>query len=258
MSATPMIDFCFIGGNVNMCSSSVECTQAFREVREKLIGYYPVIFPGSREAPKGHDIVLVDMPLPEDGEARVFCVFFRMDVPRSFWNVLCFSYSPREWGMESRRAAMDMTPEQWLKAASKLNAHSRQVELEIARPGQLSEHAAWDGSGIYVENYPLPGGKPLSCTVDAGHDWMHLLQFDIEVAPVHVPPPAKPRRSRRILRRLKNRFMLICIVLLLAETAALIVLWQRNQSLQRQNDELGQTVAKLKAPCPQDADHRDR
>lgn len=253
-----MIDFCFIGGNVNMCSSSVECTQAFREVRENLIGYYPVIFPGSREAPKGHDIVLVDMPLPGDGGARVFCVFFRMDVPRSFWNVLLFSYSPREWDMESRRAAMDMPPEQWLKAASKLNAHSRQVELEIAGPGQPSEHAAWDGNGIYVENYPLPSGELLSCTVDAGYDWMHLLQFDIEVAPVHVPPPAKPRTLERMQLWFKNRIMLICIVLWLAETVALIVIWHRYQSLQRLNDELGQTVAKQNAGDPQDANQRER
>lgn len=243
--------FCFLGGSTKEeCSSvgwSMDCPEA------ALVGYYPEIFPPGHEAPEDRDIVVVDLPLADGGEDRVFCVYFRKRISRRFWNVLCFAYSTRDWILQERLACLGLTPDQWYGVAMRL----KETDTALPLPAVSATPVEWDGEGMYVENYPLYDGTLLT-TIRREGDWKDLL----ELYPKPVAAPAALHNERRVpLKRAvkhacrkigkqisRNRVQFIVALLLALGTYFIVKQLRARAATERQQIELPQAAEPASSP----------
>lgn len=249
MNRIHISNFQFLGGNTRVNCQSRRCSDAFLSHCKTLVGYYPEIFPSGHNAPNGAVTAIVDAPIDTQERERAFCVYFKKTLTRPFWNVLCFSYKEEEWDMEIRHRCTCMTPDQWYAIAIKLKEDS--TEIEIPEEGGCAERndLPCTDMGIFIKNFPMSNGEMFSLSGYVSEDWRHILQLD---AP--ETPEKSPSRIDKIKSLVKSNIPLG--LLLLAETIALLVLVQENQSLQEQNKRLSQTVAKLESNTEPNAGHQ--
>lgn len=272
-----IVAFRFLGGNIlGECKKSDNPPHAFEEAADKLVGYYPGIFPNHLPAPPGGDICHVDVHVGKGGDLRVHCTYFAMQVPRTFWNVFCFCYSTAEWTQAERNACMGIPSHIWYELAKAPLTEKLLLDIPDITTG-ANEPPVWNGEEIFVENFPCANGKDVIDIQGSILDWkdaLGLKQTQKTPFPGESPAPAntqsEPNKLKNMIIGIKNRIeemktkprtfiaLAICLLAVYVSMQTAVAATDTNQlqaqkaqlssaqkGLERERDELNRRVTDL-------------
>ena len=193
-------DFIFLGGSTKIEKRSKEPSEAFSSCARELVGYYPAIFPEGCDPLKGADSAVVDIPM-DRASMRCFCVYFCVSTGRSFWNVLCFSYSVKDWSRNDLQCALALSAREWYDLALTLHEDQSYLSLPDCPVDMVPEVESWLPDGVFARDFPISPTRGLTESMLYENDWRSLLQlprrkFDIPTTPstdlILLPTPPKP------------------------------------------------------------------
>lgn len=191
-------DFIFLGGSTRIDRRSKEPSAAFSECARELVGGYPSIFPEGCNPLKGTDTSIVDIPITGDF-MRCFCVYFCVSTGRSFWNVLCFSYSVKDWSKDDLQCALALSAREWNDLALTLREDQSYLSLPDCPEDMVPEVESWLPDGVFARDFPISPTRGLTESMPYENDWRALLQLPRKIIrppkPIPLPdPPPPPRR----------------------------------------------------------------
>lgn len=180
-------DFIFLGGSTRIDRRSKEPSASFSECARELVGGYPSIFPEGCDPLKGTDTSIVDIPITGDF-MRCFCVYFCVSTGRSFWNVLCFSYSVKDWSKDDLQCALALSAREWNDLALTLREDQSYLSLPDCPANKKVEIENWLPDGIFARDFPVSSAQGLTESMPYENVWRALLQLPRRK--FHVPPPS--------------------------------------------------------------------
>ncbi len=205
-------DFIFLGGSTKIEKRSKEPSEAFSSCARELVGYYPAIFPEGCDPLKGADSAIVDIPMNRDS-MRCFCVYFCVSTGRSFWNVLCFSYSVKDWSRNDLQCALALSAREWYDLALTLHEDQSFLSLPDGPADMVPDVESWLPDGVFARDFPISPTRGLTESMPYENDWRALLQLPRKIIrppkPIPLPdPPPPPRRCSNFLLGLLSGIIL--------------------------------------------------